>query len=122
MCDYNKNASGHSPLIGIALDGRGIYGLKESSYSLPTDLDACGGHYGPVPATTIGGVTYPAASNVYHYHTQTVAPFTVGCFGPVSSLAQCKGLYGTCSSGTTTLSGLNGSATCSYEYDTDCPC
>lgn len=27
-CDYNHLAPGHSPLIGFALDGYGIYGLK----------------------------------------------------------------------------------------------
>lgn len=123
-CNYIQNATGHSALIGIALDGRGIYGMKESSYSYPTDLDYCGGHYGPVPAYTIGGVTYPAASNVYHYHTQPVAPWTVGCFGPVTTLNACKALYpSTCGTGTSSMTGLfsNGSV-CSYSYDTDCPC
>lgn len=69
--------------------------MKESSYSYPTDLDYCGGtrpvltvgHYGPVPEYTINGVTYPAASNVYHYHTQPVAPWTVGCYGTMLRVA-----------------------------------
>ncbi|KAJ3303638.1 hypothetical protein HDV03_003612 [Kappamyces sp. JEL0829] len=130
-CSYNQNATGHSALIGIALDGRGIYGMKESSYSYPTDLDYCGGtrpvltvgHYGPVPEYTINGVTYPAASNVYHYHTQPVAPWTVGCYGPVTTLASCQSLYSTCGTGSSAMSGTfsNGSS-CSYSYDTDCPC
>ncbi|KAI9335507.1 YHYH protein-domain-containing protein [Obelidium mucronatum] len=123
VCLYDRNSTGHSPLIGFALDGRGIYGFKESSYSYPTDLDWCGGHYGNVPATTINGVTYPAASNVYHYHTQPQAPFTVGCYGPITSYAACAALYPTCGTGTSTLTGVDSSgSSCSYSYDTDCPC
>ena len=123
-CDYDKTASGHSALTGVALDGRGIYGLYEKTGAVPTDLDACGGHCkspliwytvlinsidGPVPAHTVGGVTYSAASNVYHYHTQSSAPFTLGCFGPVKSLAECKSLYpSTCGSGFTTFTTTKG--------------
>jgi hypothetical protein len=73
-CEYNDSTATagtpHSPLVGLMLDGRGLYGMYESGLTMPTNLDACGGHYGPVPATTINGVTYPAASNVYHYHMQ----------------------------------------------------
>ena len=58
-CDYNKTAAGHSALTGVALDGRGIYGIDplvfvfntnsssgmyESTGTYPTNLDACGGH------------------------------------------------------------------------------
>ncbi|KAI8619156.1 YHYH protein-domain-containing protein [Chytriomyces sp. MP71] len=123
VCLYDRNATGHSPLIGFALDGRGIYGYKESSYSYPTDLDYCGGHYGPVPATTVNGVTFPAASYVYHYHMQPQAPFSLGCYGPVADLATCKSLYTTCGTGTSSMSGTDSSGnTCSYTFDTDCPC
>ncbi|KAI9022120.1 hypothetical protein DFJ74DRAFT_111807 [Hyaloraphidium curvatum] len=118
-CDYDISAAGsHSPLVGYSLDGRGIYGRWESSGKLPTDLDACGGHYGPVPAITVGNVTYPAASKVYHYHLSPHPPYTLGCFGPVASLAQCKSLYPTCGTGYTTMCTMNGK----IEYDTDCPC
>ncbi|KAJ3027807.1 UNVERIFIED_CONTAM: hypothetical protein HDU68_003090 [Siphonaria sp. JEL0065] len=124
VCNYNRNATGHSALIGFALDGRGIYGYKESSYSYPTDLDYCGGHYGPVPAFTLNGVDYPAGTNIYHYHTTPNAPFTLGCYGPVTTKAACMALYPTCGTGYTTLTGLasDGKTTCSYSYDTDCPC
>ncbi|KAJ3017359.1 UNVERIFIED_CONTAM: hypothetical protein HDU68_011733 [Siphonaria sp. JEL0065] len=124
VCHYDRNATGHSALIGFALDGRGIYGYKESSYSYPTDLDWCGGHYGDVPASIVNGVTYPAASNIYHYHTQPQAPFTIGCFGPIASYAACTALYSsTCGSGMSTLTGVaSDGSTCSYSYDTDCPC
>jgi len=113
----------HSPLTGVMLDGRGLYGLYESGANKPTDLDACGGHYGPVPTTNVPTATndtYPAASNVYHYHTQTVAPYVPACFGPVTSLAQCKGLYATCASGSSsgTICTIYGGIT--YQYD--CPC
>ncbi|KAJ3018767.1 UNVERIFIED_CONTAM: hypothetical protein HDU68_010992 [Siphonaria sp. JEL0065] len=125
VCNYDRNATGHSALIGFAFDGRGIYGYKESSYAYPTDLDYCGGHYGPVPAFTMNGVTYPAGTNVYHYHTQPNAPFTLGCYGPVTTKAACMALYpGTCGTGYSTLTGVasDGKTTCRYSYDTDCPC
>ena len=59
-CDYDKTSAGHSPLIAIALDGRGVYGVFEGAGAAPTDLDACGGHVGDVPETIVGSDTYPA--------------------------------------------------------------
>lgn len=44
----------HSPLIGYAIDGFGIYALEDKKGHQPTDLDECGGHF-----DTIRG---------YHYH------------------------------------------------------
>ena len=41
----------------------------EDTGAFPSDLDACGGHYGTVPAWTAtdgSGDAYPAANNVYH--------------------------------------------------------
>lgn len=35
-CDYDSSNSGHSPLVGIALDGHGIYGLHETTGTPPT--------------------------------------------------------------------------------------
>ena len=63
----------------------------ESTGVLP-NLDACGGHWG----TTPDGYSY-------HYHVQTKAPFTIGCYGPnadnsVVTLAQCRAVYSGCSS------------------------
>jgi hypothetical protein len=110
----------HSPLIGVMLDGRGLYGLYESGSSLPTDLDACGGHYGPVPATNVTVDSYPAASNVYHYHTQPVAPYVPSCFGPVTSLAACKALYTQCSSTSPASAFCTTRGRITYQYD--CPC
>ncbi len=91
-CEYSTTATGHSTLTAIMLDGRGLYGQYESTGVMPA-LDACNGHTGPVPAITIGTDTYPAATNVYHYHITPTAPFTVGCFGPVASLAAANALY-----------------------------
>lgn len=133
-CDFNvSNKASHSSLVGIMLDGRGLYGEWEGGGAAPSDLDACGGHYGPVPSSTLGGVTYAAASNVYHYHTQgTVAPFFVGCYGPVTSLTQAKGLYSSCttsgtcsSSSTSTCSAGQRYQVCTSvgyaDYTLDCP-
>ncbi|KAH8047957.1 arogenate dehydratase [Aureococcus anophagefferens] len=84
----------HSVLIGIALDGHGIYGLYESynetseEQVTPDDLDACNGHTHGVPANATYGVDEAA-----HYHTTSWAPYTVGCFGPVDSVDECKSLY-----------------------------
>ncbi|KNC83426.1 hypothetical protein SARC_04315 [Sphaeroforma arctica JP610] len=113
-CEYDQNALGHSALIGYALDGRGIYGLNEDNVDgeavQPTDLDFCGGHYGAIEE---GG------PEVYHYHTQTTAPYVLGCFGPVESVEECRELYpDNCGTDYLILETEAGS-TC---YDTDCPC
>ena len=92
-CEYSAADVGHSKLTAILLDGRGLFGQYETTGVKPSDLDACNGHYGPTPATTVGPNTYPATTNVYHYHITTEAPFFVGCFGPVSSLAAANALY-----------------------------
>jgi hypothetical protein len=60
-CDYNHQLPAHSPLIGWALDGFGIYGLYEAhadgAQEKPTDLDACNGHAHAVPANATYGIT-----------------------------------------------------------------
>ena len=98
-----SKTSGHSTLAAVTLDGRGLYGPYESAGTLPTNLDACNGHTGPVPAFSNAsvGASFPAASSVYHYHVTSYAPFTVGCFGPVASIAIAKSkLYATeCTAG-----------------------
>jgi hypothetical protein len=83
--------------------------MYESPNAMPTDLDACGGHYGPVPATTLSdGTVYPAASNVYHYHVQH-RPVRSRAFFP---------LRGT---GTTTMFALVPSPHPSYPSFSLCP-
>ena len=44
-------------------------------------------------------------------------PTTISCFGPVSTVAQAKALYSTCSTGYQTLCTSLGEIT----YDLDCP-
>lgn len=95
-------SAGHSPLLAVMLDGRGLYGPWERSAgnttaSPPLILDACSGHTGLVPAAAAGVDMYPAAAGpVYHYHVQTAAPFVPGCLGPAASLLQARALYPAC--------------------------
>jgi hypothetical protein len=114
-CEYSATATGHSTLIGVLLDGRGLYGQYESTAVLPANLDACNGHYGPTPSTTVttstGTVTYPQSTNVYHYHVTTEAPFIAGCFGPALSLAAANALYPSCTK--TSLCTCDQTKTCS---------
>ena len=49
-------------LVGFAKDGYPIYASKEENGSLPADLDACNGHFGPTPHFPEG---------VYHYHASS---------------------------------------------------
>lgn len=111
-CLYSADPSTqHSTRIGTALDGNGIYGKYIDGGVAPTDLDACGGRYGITPDSN--------GKTVYYYVVQDVAPFTVGCFGPVSSVDECRALYSSCGDGDemtiTTASGT-------MQYDPDCPC
>ena len=59
-CDYDHTVQAHSPLIGVSLDGYGVYGLYEGyeggKQTKPDDLDACNGHTHDVPANTTYGV------------------------------------------------------------------
>jgi hypothetical protein len=75
-------STGHSPLVGYALDGYGLYGpLGEDGKPLTNaDLDACHGH--------THAVEWDGASRVlYHYHATAAYPYTLGCFHgtPVAS-------------------------------------
>ena len=96
-CDYDAcDWSGHSPPVAIALDGRIIFGMWESAGVMPT-LDSCNGHYGNTPASVVEAagsdetLDVPAMTNIYHYHfSGLVEPFTIGCFGPVNSVDECK--------------------------------
>lgn len=66
----------HSPLIGYALDGFGIYGSRDEGGKLLSnnDLDECHGHTGP--ALDMQGNLI----NQYHYHVNNEFPYTLGCF------------------------------------------
>jgi hypothetical protein len=114
----SKVNAGHSPLVGIALDGRGIYGQLEATGTAPSDLDACGGHVGTVPVITADGITGHSDTAVYHYHTQAKTPYILGCFGP-ATYSQCVTAYSsTCNTGYSTYNLSTGQV----QYDTDCPC
>ncbi|KAH8086080.1 arogenate dehydratase [Aureococcus anophagefferens] len=77
-CDYDHSLKQHSVLIGIALDGHGIYGLYESynetseEQVTPDDLDACNGHTHGVPANATYGVDEAAVyarTGIYPIYT-----------------------------------------------------
>ena len=91
-CSYAATDAAHAPLLGFANDGHGLYGLNEAD-----DLDACNGHFGEVPADEELGV--PGGVVAYHYHTTPEPPFTIGCYGPVSSVEACRSLYDGCADG-----------------------
>jgi YHYH protein len=72
--DQNPSSK-HSHLIGYALDGFGLYGLKNSDGKEITNssLDECHGHTHPI---TWDGKT----QTMYHYHLTRAYPYTLGCF------------------------------------------
>jgi hypothetical protein len=118
-CLYKEEGT-HSTKVGEGLDKKGLYGKWEdyTDKTLPS-LDACGGHFGVTPDSN--------GKEVYHYHVQVKAPFTIGCFGPAKNaageetlvtLAQCRGLYDGCSS--TPVDLVTTAGTVSYKYW--CPC
>jgi hypothetical protein len=107
-CEYNSSSrfAGHSKMVGIFLTGQALFGMYEDTGTMPTNLDACNGHYGNTPATTVinndgSTTTYPATTNTYHYHVTPHPPFFAGCFGPVASLSAAKALYPSCSDSVT---------------------
>jgi len=121
VCLYDPAGTGHSALVGVMNDGRVIFGRNEDTATQPTNLDACGGHTGSVPAYSDWGIV--SGTIVYHYHVQTKPPYLLGCYGPVSSVAECKTLY---ASGTQKCDAASASvqigATYSLDYDLYCPC
>lgn len=66
----------HSPLVGIAFDGFGIYGPRDADGRAVTndDLDECHGHTGRAPDAAGAIVT------TYHYHITSEFPYVLGCF------------------------------------------
>jgi hypothetical protein len=77
-----RDASGHSELIGYALDGFGIFGPYEAADKEMTNagLDGCHGHVGPV-------IWDGEERTLYHYHLNDEYPYSIGCFrgAPVST-------------------------------------
>jgi hypothetical protein len=66
---------GHSKLVGYALDGFGIYGLRGSDGKTLTDsdLDACHGHTHVVDWNG-------KKVSMYHYHMTREYPYSIGCY------------------------------------------
>ncbi len=74
---FNQGDKGeHSPLLGYALDGFGLYGARGENGEILTNkaLDECHGHTGS--ATDRLGKQI----NEYHYHINNEFPYTLGCF------------------------------------------
>lgn len=71
----DEGESGHSLLVGYALDGFGLFGHRDQDGSILTneDLDRCHGHR--------HAVDWDGDSmNLYHYHATFEYPYTMGCF------------------------------------------
>jgi hypothetical protein len=67
--------TGHSRLIGYALDGFGIYGVRTTNGTelSSANLDACHGH---THAIVWNGKTVV----MYHYHMTADFPYSIGCY------------------------------------------
>ncbi len=67
--------SGHSSLMGYALDGFGLYGKRGQDGNVLTnaDLDECHGHTHQI-------VWDKKTVTMYHYHATDEYPYTLGCY------------------------------------------
>jgi hypothetical protein len=110
-CLYTADSvTGHSTRIGTAADGNGIYGHNINGGCEPTDLDWCGGRTGVTPDSE--------GQSVYYYVVSNRAPFTLGCFGPINTEAECRSLYPECDGVAQSVTTAHGTD----DYDLDCPC
>ena len=73
--DDNEPGQGHSPLVGYALDGFGIYGYHGENGEVLTnaDLDECHGHTHEITWNK-------NPTELFHYHATYEFPYVVGCF------------------------------------------
>jgi hypothetical protein len=74
-CILARAAKGATTLVGYALDGYGIYVVKDAKGDMPTNtaLDACHGTTSVVPWNG-------KPTRIYHYVTTLEYPYTIGCF------------------------------------------
>ncbi|HSX23070.1 MAG TPA: YHYH protein, partial [Gaiellaceae bacterium] len=74
-CILSRVKTGSTMLVGYALDGYGIYAVKDASGNLPTnsDLDACHG-------TTSKLIWNGKQTSIYHYVATIEYPYSVGCY------------------------------------------
>ena len=125
VCNYVPSPSGHSSLVGVSMDGYGVYGKFETFEQRPCDLDVCHGHVGLIPVEEEYGVY--EENTVYHYHVSDadVYPYTwtLGCYGdpetPVD-LETCRSLYDGCGGETETI--YTDIYPDGYEVELWCPC
>ena len=71
---FEAGAEGeHSPRVGYALDGFGIYGPRDENGNVITNdqLDECHGHIHGLESSNVSD---------YHYHINNKFPYTLGCF------------------------------------------
>ncbi|MBL8777147.1 MAG: YHYH protein [Acidimicrobiales bacterium] len=74
-CQDDPADGEHSPLLGYARDGYGVYGHHGEDGEVLTnaDLDACHGHVHTVEWDGVPRV-------MYHYHATWEYPYTIGCY------------------------------------------
>jgi len=74
-CLLGRAPRGKATIVGYAIDGYGIYVLKDAAGNLPSNaaLDACHGTTSVVPWNG-------RPARVYHYVATLEYPYTVGCF------------------------------------------
>jgi hypothetical protein len=74
-CLLTAAPNGRATLVGYALDGYGIFVIKDAHGTLPTNtaLDACHGATSVVPWNG-------KPTRIYHYVATLEYPYTVGCF------------------------------------------
>jgi hypothetical protein len=79
----------HSPLVGYAFDGFGLYGFRGEDGRMLTnaDLDECHGHTHEIEWE--GQLV-----EMYHYHATAEFPYSIGCFRGVSYEPQPQGGMG----------------------------
>jgi YHYH protein len=86
--DDKPGPTGHSPLLGYALDGFGIFGNYQEGKRLQSaDLDPCHGHS---HAIEWDGRTI----EMFHYHATPDFPYTVGCMRGAYKLADVRMISG----------------------------
>jgi hypothetical protein len=81
--------SGHSALVGYALDGFGIFGRygEEGAVMTNADLDECHGHTHEIEWGD-------ATVTMYHYHATWEYPYTLGCYRGTPVAAESVGNAG----------------------------
>jgi hypothetical protein len=75
MSDSSAAPDAHSALVGYALDGFGVFGMRGENGNILTngDLDACHGHTHAIPWDG-------ATLSLYHYHMTREYPYSVACY------------------------------------------